>query len=114
CAGLCGAFDPAQLGQALDNLILNAIQNTPRGGSVMLGAVRERDRLVLSVRDSGSGVPEPLRPHLFEPFVTGRADGTGLGLAIVRDIAEAHGGSAHAVHRPDGTTIVVELPWRPS
>jgi signal transduction histidine kinase len=51
---------------------------------------------------------------LFEPFVTGRPEGTGLGLAIVREAALAHGGTARAVHRPDGTTLVLELPWRES
>ena len=66
------------------------------------------------VADTGSGVPEELRDHLFEPFVTGRSEGTGLGLAVVREIAEAHGGTARAVHRDDGTTFVLELPWRPS
>jgi nitrogen-specific signal transduction histidine kinase len=55
-----------------------------------------------------------MRDHLFEPFVTGRPEGTGLSLAVVREIAEAHGGTARATHRHDGTTFVVELPWRPS
>ncbi|UPJ50105.1 HAMP domain-containing histidine kinase [Bradyrhizobium sp. 200] len=107
-------FDPARIAQAIDNLILNAIQNTPRGGRVTLSSERKGDRLVLSVADTGQGVPEAVRAHLFEPFVTGRSEGTGLGLAVVREIAEAHGGAVRAVHRNDGTTFVLELPWRPS
>jgi signal transduction histidine kinase len=107
-------FDPARIAQAIDNLILNAIQNTPRGGRVTLCAESTGDRVVLSVADTGKGVPEAVRAHLFEPFVTGRSEGTGLGLAVVREIAEAHGGAVRAVHRNDGTTFVLELPWRPS
>jgi signal transduction histidine kinase len=112
--GVEASFDAARIAQAIDNLILNAIQNTPRGGRVTLRAETTADRLVLSVADTGRGVPEALRAHLFEPFVTGRSEGTGLGLAVVREIAEAHGGSARAVHRDDGTTFVLELPWRSS
>jgi signal transduction histidine kinase len=107
-------FDAARIAQAIDNLILNAIQNTPPGGRVTLSAETTADHLILSVADTGRGVPEPVRGNLFEPFVTGRSDGTGLGLAVVREIAEAHGGSARAVHRRDGTTFVLELPWRRS
>jgi signal transduction histidine kinase len=107
-------FDAPRMAQAIDNLILNAIQNTPPGGRVTLCAERSADRLVFSVADTGRGVPESIWDHLFEPFVTGRPDGTGLGLAVVREIAEAHGGTARAVQRGDGTTFVVELPWQPS
>jgi signal transduction histidine kinase len=112
--GAEASFDPARIAQAIDNLILNAIQNTPTGGHVTLCAETTGDRLLLSVADTGRGVPEALRSHLFEPFVTGRSEGTGLGLAVVREIAEAHGGAVRAVHRNDGTTFVLELPWRPS
>lgn len=108
------AFDSARIGQAVDNLVLNAIQNTPPGGRITVRAERSVERLVLSVADTGHGVPEEVRAQLFEPFVTTRPDGTGLGLAIVREIAEAHGGAARAVHRSDGTTFILELPWQPS
>ena len=107
-------FEPKRIAQAIDNLTLNAIQNTPIGGHVTLCAEYSNDRLVLSVADTGCGVPESMRDHLFEPFVTGRPEGTGLGLAIVREIAEVHGGTARAIHRPDGSTFVMELPWRAS
>jgi signal transduction histidine kinase len=107
-------FDPKRMAQAIDNLILNAIQNSPTGGHVLLHAERTEDQLVFSVADSGRGVPEAMRDHMFEPFATDRAEGTGLGLAIVREVAEAHGGTARVIHRPDGTTFIVELPWRTS
>ena len=103
-------LDPARIERALDNLVLNALQNTPPGGRVILGAARRGSALVLSVADTGRGVPEVLREHLFEPFVAGRPEGTGLGLALVREAAEAHGGTVRALRRPDGTTIEIELP----
>jgi signal transduction histidine kinase len=105
-------FDTGRISQAIDNLILNAIQNTPPGGCVTIAVEHSADRLLLSVTDTGRGVPEGVRPQLFEPFVTARPEGTGLGLAVVREIAEAHGGRVRVVHRCDGTTFVVELPWR--
>jgi signal transduction histidine kinase len=113
-AAIDAPFDSARIGQAIDNLVLNAIQNTPPGGYITVSAERSADRLILSVADTGRGVPEDVRAQLFEPFVTARPDGTGLGLAVVREIAEAHGGTARAIHRPDGTTFIIELPWRPS
>jgi signal transduction histidine kinase len=55
-------------------------------------------------------VPIGIRDHLFEPFVTGRADGTGLGLAIVREVAEAHGGRVTLTHLERGTSFTLVLP----
>ena len=66
----------------------------PAGTAIVVAARHDRENLVVSVRDEGSGPPAEIRDHLFEPFVTGRADGTGLGLSIVREVAVAHGGTA--------------------
>jgi signal transduction histidine kinase len=107
------SLDHARLERALDNLILNALQATPPGGSVQVSVDRCEGSLVLSVADTGRGIPVSLRPHLFEPFASSRLDGTGLGLAQVREAAEAHGGSAHAQHRRDGTTIDIIIPEGP-
>lgn len=104
------ALDFDQIGRALDNLLLNAIQNSADGTTITLSADRSGDRLRLVVRDHGAGVPAELRTRLFEPFATGRADGTGLGLAIVREIAQAHGGHATFEPHPDGSSFVLELP----
>jgi signal transduction histidine kinase len=106
-------FDAAAVGGALDNLILNAIQNSHDGAPIMLRAEIEDSRLRLSVSDAGRGVPEGIREHLFEPFATGRPDGTGLGLAIVREVAEAHGGSARVQHRDGGSTFTLDIPIGP-
>jgi signal transduction histidine kinase len=107
-------IDPFQIQRALDNLILNAIQNTPAGGRVSVEALHHGDKLLLQVSDTGPGVSEELRDRLFEPFVTARSEGTGLGLAIVREIARAHHGDARFASSECGATFEIEVPWRPS
>src|SRR5690606_10604848 len=72
--------------QALLNLLLNALAHTPRGGVVTLSA-SAGDRVTISVRDTGPGVPAAERSRIFEPFHTASVDGTGLGLSVVRRIA---------------------------
>lgn len=103
-------LDKGQIGRALDNLLLNAIQNSDDGTQIFVRAEIAGNELHLSVVDTGRGVPLVIREHLFEPFATGRPDGTGLGLAIVREVAEAHGGRVTLEHRSDGTTFKLELP----
>lgn len=82
------------LRDALSNLLLNALQATPHGGRVELLAAASNGELMISVQDSGSGVPADLRERIWEPFFTTRQRGTGLGLAIVRKRVQEVGGSA--------------------
>ena len=82
------------LRDALSNLLLNALQATPHGGRVELIAASSNGDLLISVQDSGSGVPADLRERIWEPFFTTRQRGTGLGLAIVRKRVQEVGGSA--------------------
>ncbi|MHC2338512.1 sensor histidine kinase [Bradyrhizobium sp. USDA 4454] len=107
-------FDASQMQRALDNLILNAIQNTPAGGRIVVDAQRQQDKLLLTVTDSGVGVSEEMRERLFEPFATARSEGTGLGLAIVREIARAHRGEARLAHTERGARFEIEVPWQTS
>ena len=96
--------DEARLGQALDNLVENALAYG--AGAVSLSAVRENGRVELHVTDEGSGMPAQFLPRAFDRF--SRADegrgagGTGLGLAIVDLVARAHGGEAHVTNRAEG------------
>jgi signal transduction histidine kinase len=82
------------LRDALSNLLLNALQSTPPGGRVEMVAAKADGDLVISVQDSGSGVPVDLRERIWEPFFTTRQRGTGLGLAIVRKRVQEVGGTA--------------------
>jgi signal transduction histidine kinase len=107
-------FDPDQMRQALDNLILNAIAAAPCDSVILISLRREAENLVVSVHDEGAGPPARIRDHLFEPFVTGRAEGTGLGLALVREVAMAHGGAARLVDLSVGTSFEIVIPWQPS
>jgi signal transduction histidine kinase len=107
-------FDGVQMHRALDNLILNAIENTPVGGTVEVATEHRAGNLRFCVRDTGYGVPDTIRERLFEPFVTGRPEGTGLGLAVVREIARAHGGEARWVPTTEGAEFEIEVPWQTS
>lgn len=83
--------DPARLHQVLSNLLVNASQAGARNAWVRADVHEGTARIV--VRDDGPGVDPAVRPRLFEPFATGRAEGTGLGLALSRRIVERHGGT---------------------
>jgi signal transduction histidine kinase len=109
--------DRARLGQLFDNLVSNAVKFTPQGGRVLVTIARLRDDALVSVTDTGIGVPQPEQRHLFERFFRSsiaqeRAiGGTGLGLAIARAIVEAHGGGMDfASVEGRGTTFRVRLP----
>jgi PAS domain S-box-containing protein len=100
--------DPARIGQALDNLVDNAVRHgrTP----ITLAGRRSADGVRITVSDTGPGVPEELRGRLFERFATGSRGGTGLGLHLVREIARRHGGEA--TYEP-AATFVLTLPDEP-
>ncbi len=98
----------AALRDALSNLLLNALQATPQGGKVELIAAAANGDLVISVQDSGSGVPADLRERIWEPFFTTRQRGTGLGLAIVRKRVQEVGGSA-SLEAPNGRGALFQL-----
>ena len=107
--------DAMLLGQALANLLDNAIRLTPTGGSILLGVRRlDEEWLALEVEDSGPGIPPELRARVFETFYQGEepsAGRAGLGLALVAEIARLHGGRAEAfASRLGGALIRLSLP----
>ncbi|MDP2808803.1 MAG: HAMP domain-containing sensor histidine kinase [Rhodocyclaceae bacterium] len=102
------------LAGALTSLLENALQavdGTAGGGTISLAALRCGERMTLSVRDNGRGMPPDVVARLFEPFFTTRSDGTGLGLAIARGVARAHAGGIDVRSEPGvGTEFILTLP----
>jgi signal transduction histidine kinase len=103
-------LDPARMREVLENLVANAIRNTPAGGTVSVGCRRAAGappRLAFAVRDTGRGIPADLLPNLFNRYVKSvDSGGTGLGLAIARQLVEAHGGKIEAESEPGKGTII--------
>jgi signal transduction histidine kinase len=100
--------------QALVNLVVNAVQAMPRGGTVTVRASLEQDGsrgwARIAVTDQGPGIPPQAAERIFQPFFTTKATGTGLGLAVVKRIAEAQSGEVLVNTGPAGTTFTLRLP----
>jgi len=106
--------DPEQIRIALTNLLTNAVQASSMEGEIEISAEispEKPDRAVISVIDSGPGIPEHLKEKLFKPFVTTRKEGTGLGLANVKKIVDYHAGNIIAQNRKEaGAVFIITLP----
>ena len=109
--GAAAKADSTRFEQILVNLLGNAIKFTPVDGVISVECRLRGDRTVISVRDSGPGVPDDMLEAIFEPFVqvsttvVNRPEGTGLGLAISREHAHAMGGSLIATNGPEGGAV---------
>ncbi len=117
--------DQGQLGQAFDNLVINAKQAMPAGGRLFVHAVNASADLLpkplppgsyvrVSIKDQGTGIPPELLPRIFDPFFTTKQAGSGLGLAMVHSIVTKHGGAVTVESELGrGTTFHVWLPATP-
>jgi two-component system phosphate regulon sensor histidine kinase PhoR len=110
--------DPAKMYDALRNLVENSVNYSSEGGVIELGAHLEGDRVLLTVADSGPGLPEADLGRVFERFYRVEQSrgsdpgGTGLGLSIVRHLVELHGGRVSAANRPGGGALfTISLPF---
>ena len=105
------AFHASMLRRVILNLIQNALEATPPGGTVTLAGHGTATQVQLHVRDTGGGMPAAQLRHIFEPFYTTKAGWTGLGLSITQEIVTAHGGqlTVHSV-AGQGTTFTITLP----
>ena len=109
--------DPERIRQVLGNLVSNALRHTPRGGQVTLTATADPDAVEISVRDTGTGIPEADLPYIFDRFWRAEKSrnrgtgGSGLGLAIAEHLVRAHGGTIRARSAVGvGTNMTVRLP----
>jgi len=105
------AGDAELLHRALSNLVLNAMDAMPQGGTLTLRTRDSDDRVYVEVSDTGSGLTREECDRLFTPYYTSKEHGTGLGLAIVQSVVSDHGGTISVQSQPGkGTTFLVELP----
>ena len=103
--------DPVRLQQVVMNLVLNAIQASPKGEKVIMSTTKKGKDILIAVADSGKGIPPEQKEEIFKPFFTTKKEGTGLGLPIVKKIVEAHGGTVEVLKNPGhGAILRVRLP----
>jgi len=105
--------DPAQLNQVLINVVVNAIQAMPSGGTLTIKTMRKRDRASIIVQDTGQGIEEENKDKIFLPFFSTKEvdEGTGLGLSVVYGIVNEHGGSIEVSSKKGhGSTFDIMLP----
>lgn len=110
--------DAGRLQQMVWNLLINAVKFTPRGGTVTVGVSQTGAEILITVTDTGIGIPKDFAPHVFERFrqadgsITRKFGGLGLGLSIVQHLAEMHGGSisASSPGEGQGSTFTLRLP----
>lgn len=102
----------SELREVFVNLIVNAVDAMPRGGSLAISCRHEDGRLKLEFSDNGTGMPEDVRQKIFEPFFSTKgAHGTGLGLSVSYSIIERHEGLISVTSEPgNGTTFTIDLP----
>jgi C4-dicarboxylate-specific signal transduction histidine kinase len=103
--------DPELLKRILSNLVSNSVQAMPEGGKLEIHAYRDADVVVISVQDSGVGIPEENKDKLFMPLFTTKAKGQGFGLPVVKRMTEALGGTVtFESENGKGTKFIIRLP----
>jgi len=105
--------DPMQLQQAVMNIVLNAYDAMPDGGTLGIGTSIYDSSVLITISDSGTGMDDKKLEKLFKPFFTTKAKGTGLGMSITKGIVERHGGHIQVESKVGkGTTFTIALPER--
>lgn len=116
--GFCTLADPKRIKQVFMNLLINAVNSMPDGGTLFVSiktivdkGARDSSQIEIVFEDTGRGIPKELLEKVFEPFFTTKEGGMGLGLAISRDIIEKHSGSISAESIPGkGTIFTIQIP----
>ncbi|WNJ16888.1 ATP-binding protein [Pontibacter sp. G13] len=104
---------PGKINQVFMNVLSNAIQAMPEGGTIAIRTRRTEEAVTVSIQDQGMGIPEEVKDRIFEPFFTTKdvGEGTGLGLSICHGIMEQHGGSIDIKSQiGQGTEVILTLP----
>jgi signal transduction histidine kinase len=107
--------DPELLHRAISNLVLNAMDAMPAGGTLTLRSRSRDGKTIVEVADTGSGLTPEECARIFTPYYTSKQHGTGLGLAIVQSVISDHGGTISVQSQPGrGTIFVIELQSNPA
>ncbi len=107
-------IDADQIHDALMNVVLNAVEAMPNGGTLVVTVGQCDEGIVIEIRDTGHGISPSLAPHLFEPLQSTKPMGVGLGLVTARTFVEAHGGRIACVPVTRGANFVIRLPLDPN
>ena len=103
--------DPDLLKRILGNLVTNAVQAMPEGGKLNINSYQDPGDTIITVQDTGAGIPEAVKPKLFTPLFTTKSKGQGLGLAIVKRMTEALNGTVtFESEEGKGTKFIIRLP----
>jgi two-component system, NtrC family, sensor histidine kinase HydH len=106
-------FDPEQIKQVLLNLIKNASEAMPEGGTIRVATTTAGDQVFVEVSDTGTGIPTQSINELFRPFFTTKKGGTGLGLAVSYKLIQDHNGDIKIKSEPNqGTIVTIQIPLR--
>jgi PAS domain S-box-containing protein len=103
-------LDSEKIEQAVLNLVVNALEAMPGGGSLTLSAAVTDGRLQIEVEDTGQGIPPEIQSHIFGPYFTTKTRGSGMGLALVEKLVRQHGGRVDFGTGPEGTSFRITLP----
>jgi signal transduction histidine kinase len=105
--------DPVLIEKAITNLVENAMESMPGGGTVHVSAISDATAMDIRIQDGGRGIESHDVEHIFHPFFTTKSGSLGLGLAIVRQVAETHGGIIRVARVNNGGSLIsLRLPRR--
>ena len=103
-------MDQSQIEQIVTNLVLNARDAMPKGGTLTFRLRQHKDNLAIDVIDTGHGIPPEIQAQIFDPYFTTRNDGLGMGLALCDKIIRQHDGNIEFRTSPNGTEFTIFLP----
>ncbi len=106
--------DSTFINRIMYNLVTNAVQAMPKGGKLTIQAYKEANDVLITVGDTGVGIPEKVKGKLFTPMFTTKSKGQGFGLAVIKRMTESLGGAVtFESQEGKGTTFMIRLPQRP-
>ena len=105
--------DATFINRIMYNLVTNAIQAMPKGGKLTINAYKQSNDVVITVNDTGAGIPDHVKGKLFTPMFTTKAKGQGFGLSVIKRMTDALGGTvSFESQEGKGTTFIIRLPQR--